>query len=93
MTMRYRIGDVCTTAVLLISVALVCPARSGAQAAPVASGGKIRTYYIAADEVEWNYAPTGRDEAMGQPFDALQKGFTESGPHQIGSVYKKAIYR
>ena len=93
MTMRYRITDVCTTAVFLISIALVCPARSGAQSAPVASGGKIRTYYIAADEVEWNYAPTGRDEAMGQPFDALQKGFTESGPHQIGSVYKKAIYR
>ncbi|HEU5403055.1 MAG TPA: multicopper oxidase domain-containing protein [Terriglobales bacterium] len=57
------------------------------------SRGKTRSYYIAADEVEWNYAPTGRDEAMGRSFDALQKGFTESGPHQIGSVYKKAIYR
>jgi FtsP/CotA-like multicopper oxidase with cupredoxin domain len=55
--------------------------------------GKIRTYYIAAEEVEWNYAPAGRDEAMGQPFDALQKGFTESGPHQIGRICKKAIYR
>jgi len=55
--------------------------------------GKIRTYFIAAEEVEWNYAPAGRDEAMGQPFDALQKGFTESGPHQIGRICKKAIYR
>ena len=55
--------------------------------------GKVRTYYIAADEVNWDYAPSGRDEAMGMPFDALQKGFTESGPHQIGRVYKKAIYR
>ena len=57
------------------------------------SAGKVRTYYVAADEVNWDYAPAGRDEAMGHPFDELQKGFTESGPHQIGRVYKKAIYR
>lgn len=55
--------------------------------------GEVRTYYVAADEVNWDYAPAGRDEAMGMPFDALEKGFTESGPHQIGRVYKKAIYR
>ncbi|HYL63048.1 MAG TPA: multicopper oxidase domain-containing protein [Candidatus Methylomirabilis sp.] len=58
-----------------------------------APAGKTRVYYVAADEVNWDYAPTGRDEAMGHPFDALQKVYTESGPHQIGRVYKKAIYR
>ena len=57
------------------------------------SAGKTRTYYVAADEVQWDYAPSGRDEAMGMPFDAIAKGFTESGPHQIGRVNKKAIYR
>lgn len=55
--------------------------------------GKTRVYYVAAEEVNWDYAPTGRDEAMGHAFDALQKVYTESGPHQIGRVYKKAIYR
>ena len=30
---------------------------------------------------------------MGMPFDAIARGYTESGSHQIGSVYKKAIYR
>lgn len=30
---------------------------------------------------------------MGHPFDELQKGYTESGPHHIGRIYKKAIYR
>lgn len=55
--------------------------------------GKTRVYYVAADEVNWDYAPTGRDEAMGHAFDALQEVYTESGPHQIGRVYKKAIYR
>jgi len=57
------------------------------------SGGKTRTYYVAADEVNWNYAPAGRDEAMGEPFDEISKLYTVSGPHRIGAVYKKAIYR
>ena len=61
--------------------------------APAAHAGRTRVYYIAADEVEWNYAPSGRDEAMGMPFDAIARQYTVSGPHQIGSVYKKAIYR
>jgi hypothetical protein len=28
-----------------------------------------RTYHVAADEVNWDYAPSGREEAMGHPFD------------------------
>ena len=55
--------------------------------------GTTRTYYVAADEVQWDYAPSGRDEAMGMEFDEIGKAFTESGPHHIGHVYKKAIYR
>jgi len=55
--------------------------------------GTTRTYYVAADEVNWDYAPSGRDEAMGMDFDAIGQSFTESGPHQIGRVYKKAVYR
>ena len=58
---------------------------------PARAAGKTRIYYVAADEIDWDYAPTGRDEAMGMPFDELQKGYTESGPHHIGRVYKKAI--
>jgi manganese oxidase len=57
------------------------------------AAGKTRVYYVAADELNWDYAPTGRDEAMGHPFDELQKAYAESGPHHIGRVYKKAIYR
>jgi len=73
--------------VVVFFACLACVVQ--AQSAP----GKVRTYYVAADEVNWDYAPAGRDEAMGHPFDALEKGFTESGPHQIGSLYKKAVYR
>ena len=76
-----------STACLLLLFLWISPLQGQSSAA------KTRVYYVAADEVDWDYAPTGRDEAMGHPFDELQKGYTESGPHQIGRICKKAIYR
>jgi manganese oxidase len=55
--------------------------------------GKTRTYFVAADEVNWNYTPSDRDESMGMPFDAIAKLYAEPGRHRIGGVNKKAIYR
>ena len=77
---------------VLIATLLLGPVVRS-QAAQSESAGKTRTYYVAADEVNWDYAPYGRDEAMGMPFDEIAKLYTESGPHRIGRVYKKAIYR
>lgn len=57
------------------------------------AAGKTRVYYVAADEINWNYAPSGRNEAMGRPFDELEKGYAEPGPQHIGGIYKKAVYR
>ncbi|XP_067424284.1 ferroxidase HEPHL1 [Emydura macquarii macquarii] len=54
--------------------------------------GTMRTYYVAAEEVEWDYAPnkswalTGKDESYG-------KVFVSSGEDRIGSKYKKVLYR
>jgi manganese oxidase len=53
----------------------------------------VRTYYIAADEVLWNYAPSGINEVTGKPFDALERPYAVHDRHHIGSVYWKAIYR
>ena len=76
----------------LISAAVyVQPAAAKAEDSNEA--GKVRTYYVAADEVNWDYAPSGRDEAMGMPFDEIAKGYTEPGPHHIGRINKKAVYR
>jgi manganese oxidase len=58
-----------------------------------ASAGKLHTYYIAADEIEWDYAPGGLNKMMGMPFEGYPKDFVEQGPHRIGKVYRKAIYR
>lgn len=55
--------------------------------------GTVHTYYVASDEVEWNYTPLGIDRMMGMPFTGHARLFTEAGPHRIGSIYRKAIYR
>lgn len=55
--------------------------------------GRVNRYYIAADEVEWDYAPSGRDEVMGAPFTPLADLFVRQAPDRIGRVYRKAIYR
>jgi FtsP/CotA-like multicopper oxidase with cupredoxin domain len=82
------------TAVVVVSAGVfVGGPRLAAQATQTPATGKTRTYYVAADEVQWDYAPSGRDEAMGMPFDPVEKSITESGPHRIGRVYKKAVYR
>jgi hephaestin len=57
------------------------------------SSGKVHTYYVAADEVEWDYAPSGINKMMGHPFEGYAKLYVEQGPHRIGKVYRKAIYR
>lgn len=79
--------------VMCMASITLCAHAARRKSATAASAGKTRTYYVAADEVNWDYAPSGRDEAMGMEFDDIAKGYTESGPHQIGRVYKKAMYR
>ena len=81
----------CLVLSLALSMVRAVPLRAQDKARPPA--GQTRTYYVAADELNWNYAPAGRDEAMGMPFDDISKLYTQPGPHRIGSVYKKAVYR
>merc|ERR1711871_1863217 len=54
---------------------------------------KIATYYIAADEVEWDYAPAGRDVCADEEFDEASSVFTKKRRHRIGTKYIKAVYR
>lgn len=57
------------------------------------ANSKIHTYYVAADEVDWDYSPGKLDQMTGKPYEGLAKAFTERGPNRIGTVYRKAIYR
>jgi hephaestin len=60
--------------------------------APTLPGGKIRTYYIAADQVAWNYAPHARN-MTGKPFTRQQAVYVKRTSRQIGSTYLKSLYR
>ena len=57
------------------------------------SNARTHTYYIAADEVEWDYAPTGINGMTGKPFEGSANVYVKRGPDRIGSVYRKALYR
>ncbi len=80
----------------LVAVASMC----GLSLLALGSGGTaperqgvVRTYYIAADELYWDYVPSGLDKMMGMPPEGYAKLYTERSPDLIGKVYKKAIYR
>ena len=55
--------------------------------------GKVRTYYVGADEVTWDYAPSGRNQVTGEDFDDVADVFVKRGPGRIGSQYVKCLYR
>lgn len=55
------------------------------------AGGQTRQYYIAADEVVWDYIPGARDEITGQPFQPT--GYFKNGPKPVSTKYKKVLYR
>jgi FtsP/CotA-like multicopper oxidase with cupredoxin domain len=56
------------------------------------SADKTRTYYIAAEEATWDYAPAGRDLMMGVDFGEKANVFVARGPDRIGAKYKKVRY-
>src|SRR5512146_459786 len=56
------------------------------------AAGHVRTYYIAADTVSWDYVPGGVDEITGRPF-ADTAFFAKSPPRPVSTRYLKALYR
>jgi len=53
-----------------------------------------RVYYIAADEVVWDYAPSYPDNPiMGEPFGSEESVYLKQGDDRVGRRYLKAVYR
>ena len=67
--------------------------RGEAQNLSPRAAGTTHTYYIAADEVDWNYAPAEIDHMTGKPYDDHASIFVQNDPQHIGRIYKKAVYR
>ncbi|HJT47874.1 MAG TPA: multicopper oxidase domain-containing protein [Nitrososphaeraceae archaeon] len=78
---------------LTISSHTVLAISNSSSPLTTSQSNKTRTYYIAADEVVWNYAPTGINKITGKPFDDNAKEYVQSGPNRIGGMYLKSLYR
>ncbi|XP_069723793.1 hephaestin isoform X2 [Phaenicophaeus curvirostris] len=65
------------------------------EAPPSALEGRVRKYYIAAKEVQWDYGPSGLDQRTGKQLSEAgspAEQFFKRGPYRIGGVYWKAKY-
>src|SRR2546423_3534110 len=76
--------NIIMTSVLTLLVGLIIPTSSSSIFAEVPPIPRLHIYYIAADDVMWNYAPGGRN-LTGTP-----------GPENEGgansTTYRKAVY-
>ena len=88
MPSRRSLALVGAVALVLVIAGTLRAGNASSRVAPA-----TRTYYIAADEVLWDYAPSGMNRMTGQPFSEVEKLFMEPGSYTIGRKAKKAIYR
>nr|KAF6381585.1 ceruloplasmin [Pipistrellus kuhlii] len=59
-------------------------------------GTRVIHYYIAAEKILWNYAPSGIDFFTEKPLTAAgceSQLYFEQGPTRIGGTYQKLVYR
>ncbi|HEX9893467.1 MAG TPA: multicopper oxidase domain-containing protein [Gemmatimonadales bacterium] len=66
---------------------------SACAAASSAPGPVTRTYYVAAEEVDWDYAPSDTNRITGEAWSPLDLEFVERRDNRIGKVYRKAVFR
>jgi len=86
-----RNRTVALTAVLALAAAAVVVAVTRPSKTS-ASAGQTRTYYIAADPVDWDYAPSGKN-LLGAHFEGDAGTFLDHGDDRIGHVDRKSVYR
>lgn len=78
---------------LILAALLAATPAARPESVTTAAPGVTRVYYIAADEVIWDYAPSGINQITGKPFEGVQWLLTKPGPTYIGSKSKKALFR
>lgn len=62
--------------------------------ASVTASAAERVYFIAADEVVWDFAPSDPNNPItGEPFTKEESTYLRQGNARIGRKYLKAIYR
>ncbi|KAG2222171.1 hypothetical protein INT45_007188 [Circinella minor] len=79
------------TTLLLLNNILVKAAPATTAHAP----RKLRHYYITAEEIAWDYAPTGRDNLVDLPLEESEHAsrYCSHNSSRIGRVYTKVMYK
>ncbi len=85
-----KFGIMLAVALLTLSLAAFSMVGLGGNTATETT---THTYFIAADEVEWDYAPSGINQITGLPFGDAENVFVQQTTNRIGKVYIKALYR
>jgi len=81
-----RVNRAVPAFVLLLAAA--CAPSGQGSARPM-----TRTYYVAAEEVEWDFTPSGRNLISNADWDDVQRPFVTAGDMHVGHLARKAIYR
>ncbi|XP_063169509.1 hephaestin isoform X1 [Candoia aspera] len=57
--------------------------------------GATRIYYLGIHNVDWNYAPLGKNAVTGQNIanDSIASNFLQPAKDRIGGIYRKSIYK
>jgi manganese oxidase len=61
--------------------------------ASLEEAGQIREYFIAAEEMEWDYSPSGINLFTGKPYTMDELVYLQNDTNRIGKKNVKAIYR
>src|SRR5262245_34339206 len=86
--MTFRIGGFSLSAAALLAMSCAIAKGSGGDG----GAGAVRKYYVAADEVTWDYAPGGRDQISDRPFIDTAF-FAKDPPKPVPTSYKKTLFR
>ncbi|XP_062039479.1 hephaestin isoform X4 [Lepus europaeus] len=62
---------------------------------PQQTDGATRVYYLGIQDVQWNYAPEGRNVITNESLesDTVASSFLKSDKNRIGRSYKKTVYK
>ena len=89
-----RFGDrmICVRIRFLLPTfaALASVLSAGQQSQPA---GQTRTYYIAADVVDWNFAPSGMDQIHGKKYDFKDDPGSKGELDPNATTYRKIRFR
>jgi FtsP/CotA-like multicopper oxidase with cupredoxin domain len=91
--MRYARYGLSIAASLSAPFLVAAQHQPPARATAVSHAAHTRVYYIAADEVDWNYAPAKTDRVTGKPYEFATAPGGKGELDPTVTTYRKALYR